>query len=117
MISVAVIEDINEIRESLVEYFKLQPNILCKIAVESIEEFLKKSLQVNKYDIILLDIGLPGISGIDAIKLIKEKWSETDIIMFTVYDDQNRIFQALCAGATGYMLKNTPFPKIKEALE
>lgn len=117
MISVAIIEDIKDIRNSLKEYLQSQPNIFCKICVESVEEFLRVTPENNSIDIVLLDIGLPGMSGLTGMKFIKEKYPDVDILMLTVYDDQNKIFNALCAGATGYLLKNTPLPKIYEAIE
>ena len=76
-------------------------------------DFVKK----KKPDIILMDIGLPGISGISGIKLIKEKHMQINIIMLTVYSDSHRIFQSLCAGASGYLLKNAPFSEICKAIE
>lgn len=117
MISVAIIEDIKDIRNSLREYLQAQPTIYCKICVESVEEFLSYSSEDISIDIVLLDIGLPGMSGLTGMKFIKEKYPAADILMLTVYDDQNKIFNALCAGASGYLLKNTPLPKIVEAIE
>jgi DNA-binding NarL/FixJ family response regulator len=69
-----------------------------------------------KTDVVLTDIGLPGMSGIDGIRLIKERIKNVDIIMLTVFKDENRIFKSLCAGATGYLVKDTPFPGIKDAI-
>ncbi|MCX6150015.1 MAG: response regulator transcription factor [Ignavibacteriales bacterium] len=117
VISIAIIEDIKEIREALKEFLKTQPNFLCEVASDSVQEFMKQVDFNNPPDVLLLDIGLPGISGIVGMKLIKEKIPDVDIIMLTVYDDHNKIFQSICAGATGYLLKNTPLPKIKEAIE
>jgi DNA-binding NarL/FixJ family response regulator len=64
-----------------------------------------------------MDIGLPGMSGIDGMKLIKQDYPDVDIVMLTVYNDADKIFQSLCAGATGYLLKNTPLEEIKEGIE
>jgi DNA-binding NarL/FixJ family response regulator len=64
-----------------------------------------------------MDLGLPGMSGIDGIKLVKEKYPDVDIVVFSVYNDPKRIFDSLCAGATGYLLKNTPLEEIKEGIE
>jgi DNA-binding NarL/FixJ family response regulator len=64
-----------------------------------------------------MDIGLPGMSGISGIKLIKEKYPEIDILMLTVHNDPHKIFQSLCAGATGYLLKTTPLTEIKRFIE
>ncbi len=113
MISVAIIEDISDIRESLKEFINMQPDMICSSANESVEDFLKEDLEV---DVLLLDIDLPGISGIGGMKFIKEKFPELDIIMVTIYEDHEKIFSALKAGAAGYLLKTTPFPKLKEAI-
>ncbi len=116
VVSIAIIEDITEIRETLREFLKNQNEFLCELTSESVEDFLKNADSFLPPDIVLLDIGLPGISGISGMKLIKQKFPAVDIIMLTVYDDANKIFQSLCAGATGYLLKNTPLNKIKEAI-
>ena len=65
---------------------------------------------------VLCDIGLPGMDGIEGIKILKEKFPELLIIMLTIYDDDERIFNALCAGACGYLLKKTPPVRLLEAL-
>lgn len=116
VISVIVIEDIAEIRNNLREFISVQPNLICSSAFSSVEEFLAYKDFEFPPDVILLDIGLPGISGINGIKLIKERFPGTDIMMQTVYDDHNNIFHALCEGATGYLVKNTPLPKIATAI-
>ncbi len=59
-------------------------------------------------DVVLLDIGLPGMNGIEGVKLLKERYPDLLILMNTVYDDDERVFDALCAGASGYLLKKTP---------
>lgn len=119
MISIAIIEDIEEIRNSLVEYFTITDNLLCEIATESVEsffEFADKNKDITP-DILLLDIDLPGISGISGMPMIKERFPNIDIIMLTVYEDNDKIFRSLQAGATGYLLKTTPFDKISAAIE
>jgi len=116
MISVAIIEDLNDIREPLFEYISTQPEFLCEIQAESVEDFFLKSNSSLPPDVILLDIGLPGLSGLGAINLIKEKYPEINIIMLTVFDDEEKIFQALRSGAVGYLVKNTPLIKIRDAI-
>lgn len=117
VISTAIIEDITDIREGLSGYLDTQQDIICKTAVESVESFLALCPLEYPPDILLLDIGLPGMSGLTGIKFIKEKYPDINIIILTVYEESGKIFQALCEGATGYLIKNTPFPKIKEAIE
>ncbi len=116
MISVAIIEDITDIRESIKEFISLQQDMFCSLAVESVEDFLSLSDNKSDVDVLLLDIDLPGISGINGMEFIKEKFPNIDIIMVTIYEDHEKIFSALKAGATGYLLKTTPFPKLKDAI-
>ncbi len=116
MISIAIVEDIEEIREPIFEFLQTQKEFVVLFASGSVEEFFDTFDPELPPDIILLDIGLPGISGLGAIKLIKEKLPKTEIIMLTVYDDANKIFQAISSGASGYLLKNTPLEKIKESV-
>lgn len=67
--------------------------------------------------VVLLDIGMPGINGLEALKLIKSHFPEIYVIMLTVFEDNENIFEAICAGASGYLLKKTPPQKIPEAIE
>ncbi len=117
MINIAIVEDDPFVRESLKEFIDDQPEMICSAAKESVEAFLHYLNDEHVPDVILMDIGLPGMSGISGIKLVKERYPEVNILMLTVYHDSSRIFQSLCAGASGYLLKNTPFPGIKEAIE
>ena len=117
MIYVGFVEDDEEIRRGVQEYLNTQDNIICNLAENSVELFLAGLKKDKIPDVILMDIGLPGISGINGLKLIKEKYPETDIVMFTVYEDSHKIFQSLCAGASGYLLKNSKFAEIKRTIE
>lgn len=117
MITVAIIEDDEEIGAGIQKYLNRQPGFACRIAEESVEAFLARDHKEDWPDVILMDIGLPGMSGIDGIKLIKRQYPEIDIVMLTVYHDSHKIFEALRAGASGYLLKNTPLAEIREALE
>jgi DNA-binding NarL/FixJ family response regulator len=117
MIKIAIVEDDATIREAIKEFLDSKENLICDTAFESVESFLSVLNKENKPDVILMDIGLPGMSGISGIKLIKEKYPEINIIMLTVYHDTHKIFQSLCAGASGYLLKNSPFKEIKNAIE
>jgi DNA-binding NarL/FixJ family response regulator len=83
----------------------------------SVEDFLRQLPDlVAPPQLVLLDIGLPGLSGIEALPLLRRHLPEADFVMQTVFDDADRIYQALCAGATGYLLKSTPPADIKAAL-
>jgi len=117
MISVAIIEDDHEVREAICSFLNSQADILCELAEETVEKFLRHLSAENVPEVILMDIGLPGMSGISGTKLIKEKYPDIDIIMLTVHNDPYKIFQSLCAGASGYLLKTTPFMEIKKSIE
>jgi DNA-binding NarL/FixJ family response regulator len=117
MIEVAIIEDDEEIREGIQKYLNSQSTLQCAVAVDSIESFLTRFDGIRQLDVILMDIGLPGMSGINGMKLIKEKIPDIEFIMLTIYNDPHRIFDSLCAGASGYLLKNTPLGQITEAIE
>ena len=117
MISIGLIEDDKEIRNSLGEFLSKQSDILLEASTESVEEFLELDPKELNLDILLLDIELPGISGIAGIRFIKEKYPKIEIIMLTIYEDFDKIFNALKAGASGYLLKTATFEKIKYAIE
>jgi DNA-binding NarL/FixJ family response regulator len=117
MISVAIVEDDEVIREGVREYLDSQENMVCTLAKSSVERFLAVLNEENLPDVILMDIGLPGMSGISGMKLITEQYPGISIIMFTVYIDSHKIFDSLCAGASGYLVKNTSFPEMKHAIE
>ncbi|MEE9431199.1 MAG: response regulator transcription factor [Melioribacteraceae bacterium] len=116
MISVVLIEDIRDIRIPLAEYLSEQLELRLIVSSESIEDYYAMHSQDNLPDVILLDIGLPGISGLVAIEMLKKRMPNTEIIMLTIHEDADRIFKALQAGASGYLIKNAPLAKIKEAI-
>ncbi|MCB0743224.1 MAG: response regulator transcription factor [Ignavibacteriales bacterium] len=116
MISVDIIEDIEEIRNTVSEFIGLQPELLMNTAAASVEEYLVKQPTELNPDVIILDIGLPGISGLSAIEIIKKKLSNSEIILFTIHDEPSKIFDALKKGASGYILKSTPLLDIKRAI-
>lgn len=113
---VGIVEDNIKIRNIIQRYLDMQEELSCPVAVDSVEEMLEYLEEHQRPDVILMDIQLPGMSGIKGISLIKEKYSEIDIIMLTVYHDSHKIFNALRAGASGYLLKHTSLPEIKESI-
>ncbi|MDJ0841166.1 MAG: response regulator transcription factor [Acidobacteriota bacterium] len=115
-IRVGVVEDDCEIRESLVTVLETWPDFTCDVAASSAEQFFESLNTEDPPDIVLMDIGLPGMSGIEGIALLKERCPEVDILMLTIYDDPHRIFDSLRAGATGYLLKGARLAEIREAL-
>lgn len=117
MITLGIIEDDGEIREAIRRYLNNQKDFLCEVASPSVEDFLTTVMGKEMPDVVLTDIGLPGMSGIKGMRIIKEQHPETDIIMLTIYNDWQRIFDSLCAGASGYLLKNSPLAEIKKAIE
>lgn len=113
-ISVVVVDDDEVVRNAMQLILDGTPGIVCAATFGAAEPLLESELK--RVDVILLDIGLPGLSGIEAVKPIQSGWPRTEILMLTVYADEDRVFQALCAGATGYLLKNTPPTEIVEAI-
>lgn len=114
-IKTAIIEDEDNIREGLASLIGFTPGFKCTGSFASMEEALHR-LPRDVPDVILSDIGLPGMDGIQGIKILKERFPKMLILMITVYDDDDRIFDALCAGANGYLLKRTPPMRLLESL-
>ncbi len=114
-ITVAIIEDRREIRESLAMLISGTEGFDCIATYRSMEEALPR-IGSKLPDIVLSDIGLPGMDGIEGIGILKEKYPGLLLIMLSVYDDDERIFDALCAGASGYLLKKTPPARLLESL-
>lgn len=115
-INVSVVEDIKEIREGLCALINGSEGFKCKSCFPNAESALKEIMD-DEPDVILMDIGLPGMSGIDCIRKLKSKDQEIQIIVLTVYEDDDHIFEAIIAGASGYLLKKTPPAKLLEAIQ
>ena len=112
-VRVIIIEDQPAIREGLAFLIETK-GYRCVGAFGSVEQAMAA---LPAADVGLIDIGLPGKSGIEGIRLLRERQPELRLIVLSVYDDDDRIFNALCAGATGYLLKKTPPARLLEALE
>lgn len=117
MITVGIVEDDNEIRRAVQEYLNNQAGFDCSIGFDSVEKLLNSLRKTDPPHVLIMDIGLPGMSGIDGIKILKDKYVDIDIIVFSIYNDAQKIFDSLCAGATGYLVKNTPLIEIKEGIK
>ncbi len=117
MLQIGIVEDDADIRTAMVNYLNRQKTMRCDFIADSVESFLKLLEADSLPDVVLMDIGLPGMSGIDGIRIIKDQHPDIDIIMLTVYHDSHKIFNSLCAGASGYLLKNTPLEEIKNSIE
>jgi DNA-binding NarL/FixJ family response regulator len=116
VIRVAIVEDRTEIRLGLKMLINGSPGYLATADFRSMEEALE-SIGNEVPDVALVDIGLPGISGIEGVRLLKQRHRGIHLLMLTVYDDDERIFEAICAGACGYLLKTTPPARLLEALK
>lgn len=114
-IRVAIVEDRREIREGLSTIINGTPGFRCTGSYRSMEDAFEH-IAGDVPDVVLNDIGLPGMSGIDGIRILKERHPGLLVLMLTIYDDDERIFNALCAGASGYLLKNTQPARLLEAL-
>jgi len=115
LIKVAVIEDRREIRDGLAMLIEGTEAYSCVGAYPSMEDAIA-NLHRDRPQVVLVDIGLPGMSGIEGIAILKARYPELLLLTLTVYDDDERIFQALCAGACGYLLKKTPPARLLESI-
>ena len=115
-IKVAIIEDQRNIRECLSFLVSGTEGFLCTGSYRSMEEALDKLPQALPH-VVLSDIGLPGMSGIKGVRILKERYPDLVVLMLTVYTDDERIFDAICAGAVGYLLKKTPPARLIECLK
>lgn len=117
MAIIGIVEDNKKIRDLIQRYLDMQDGMSCPVAVDSVEEMLEYLDEHQRPDVMLMDIQLPGMSGIKGMEVIKSKYPEIEIIMLTVYHDSHKIFDSLKAGASGYLLKHTSLPEIKESIE
>lgn len=116
-IKVAIVEDVRNLREGFSILIDSAEGFRCTGRFRSMEEAIDR-IGSDLPDVVLCDIGLPGMSGIEGVRVLKERYPQLTLLMLTVYDDDERIFRALCAGARGYLLKkNTArlLDSIKEA--
>jgi DNA-binding NarL/FixJ family response regulator len=115
-IKVAIIEDLREIREGLAMLIEMTDGFRCTGRYGSVEQAIA-GMGRDVPDVLLSDIGLPGMNGIEGVRIFKEKYPNLVVLMLSVYDDDERVFDALCAGATGYLLKKTPPARLIESLK
>lgn len=115
-IQVSIVEDRREIREGLAMLINGTEGYKCVGSYRSMEEALDR-IGHQLPDVVLLDIGLPGMSGIEGLRILKERYPNMLMLILSVYDDDERIFDAMCAGASGYLLKKTPPLKLLESLK
>lgn len=116
VIKVVIVEDHREIRDYISFMINAAEGFHCIGSYRTMEEAIQK-IPAEVPDVVLSDIGLPGMSGIEGVKILKERYPQILILMITVYDDDDRIFDALCAGASGYLLKKTAPAKLLDSLK
>ncbi|MFT4152185.1 response regulator [Parafilimonas sp.] len=114
-IAISIVEDISDIREGMRFLVNQTPGFKCISVYDNAEDAFK-GLPADAPDIVIMDIALPQSTGIDCIKKLKAKSVAMQFMVFTVYEDSNQVFEALAAGANGYLLKNTAPDKIIAAL-
>jgi len=111
MVTVSIVEDDNELRQTIEDIIRQSADCSLVKGYSNAEDFLA-DLDKNHPDVVIMDIELPGMNGILCVKTAKEKQPEIQFVMFTIFDDDESVFQSLCSGATGYLLKNSPPEKI-----
>lgn len=118
-LDVVIIEDQRDVREGLAMLIHGTPGFRCTRCYRTMEEALRAvgAMTSDPPDVILTDIGLPGMSGIEGIAALRKQFSDLPILALTVYDSDDKVFNALCAGASGYLLKNTPPARLLESLQ
>jgi len=115
MIRVAIVEDSRPIREGLTQLIGGSDGYHVTGGFQSMEEALRQ-LPCDLPDVVLVDIGLPGMSGIEGIRQLKQQYPTLHLLVLSVYGDDERIFDAICAGACGYLLKKTAPARLLESL-
>jgi len=115
-VKVALFEDNNRLREGLYQLINGSPGFVCVGAYANCDNVIKKIVD-GEPDVVLMDIEMPGITGIQAVKEIKGRFPHIKILMETIFEDDDKIFDSICAGAEGYILKSTPPVEILEAIK
>lgn len=115
LVRVAVVEDDRGFREALAMLLRFTPGFECIGQFASVEQALAGTM-TSEPDAILLDVNLPGLAGPEAVPLLKERFPGAHIIILTVYADETKVFTAICNGACGYLLKDTPPAKLLDAI-
>ncbi len=115
-ISVSIVEDNDKLRETLGRVLNRADGFRCVSQYANAEDALKDLPQVRP-EVVLMDINLPGVNGVECVRQLKKLLPEIQVMMLTVYEDTENIFNALAAGANGYMLKHTPGKELLEAIQ
>lgn len=115
-ITLAIVEDLDEVRDGLKNFISLSQDFKVLNTFKTAEDALIELPKLQP-DIVIMDINLPGMNGIECIRLVKDKSPGTQFMMFTVYENDEKVFEALKAGASGYLLKNTGLIQLIESLK
>src|SRR5579859_550337 len=115
-ITLIIVEDLDEVREGLKNFLALNPEFTVLDTFKTAEEAIEAIPRLHA-DIVIMDINLPGLNGIECLRQTVPKTNHTQFMMFTVYENDEKVFEALKAGASGYLLKNTGLVNIIEALK
>ena len=115
-IKIGLVEDNKLLRETLAAFLNRYENLECIISLPN-PLLLLAEMRNHKPDVILMDIEMPKINGIEAVKMLKEEFPEVQVLMFTVFEDEEKIFASIQAGASGYLLKRTQPNEIAHAIE
>ena len=115
MIKLAIVEDNTALRQSLEQLFNRTSNMKCVASLNNLLNVVSE-FQKSQPDIVLMDIGLPDINGIEGVRTVKSNFENIQVIMFTVFEDDEKIFEAIRSGASGYLLKKTPPEEILDAI-
>jgi DNA-binding NarL/FixJ family response regulator len=116
MIRIAIVEDINRIAETLEEKILLSSDFTVVIRATTGKEIIQHLQKNHSIDVIIMDINMPEMNGIEATAFITNRWPNIKIIMSTVFDDEQNLFNAIMAGASGYLLKDEPPQKIHRSI-
>jgi len=116
MIKLAIVEDNTSLMQSLEQLFNRTSNMKCVASLNNLLNVVSE-FQKSQPDIVLMDIGLPAINGIEGVRTVRSNFESIQVIMFTVFEDDDKIFEAIRAGASGYLLKKTPPEEILEAIK
>ena len=114
-IRVAIVEDDRELREGLAFLVDTTPGFRCRASFGSVEDALA-GLRGQAADVMLLDVHLPGLPGTEGVRRFRERWPSMQVLMLSVYAEEEKVFESICNGACGYLLKTTPPAKVVEAL-
>ena len=116
MIRVCIVEDNRQTRDALTKILRLSPELLCVGAYGNAEQ-AEAEMAAAKPDVVLMDINLPKRSGVECVRILKPMYPKVEFVMLTTYNDHELIFEALRAGASGYLLKNMPPTELIQAIE